>query len=52
MTLILSDDCHLSLPVTTPQHVWALGWVGHINVINEPVLLTLKDMERNGHDFS
>jgi hypothetical protein len=32
--------------------VWAVGWVDHINVINEPLLLSLKDMERNGCDFS
>jgi hypothetical protein len=23
-----------------------MGWVGHIKVINEPLLLSLKDMER------
>jgi len=32
--------------------MWAVGWVGHISVINEPLLLSLKDVERNGHDFS
>jgi hypothetical protein len=33
--LILSDNCHLLLPAPTLLHVWAIGWVGHINTINE-----------------
>jgi len=33
---ILTDNCHRSLHATTLPHVWAVSWVGHINMINKP----------------
>lgn len=32
---ILTDNCYWSLPATTLPHLWAVNWVGHINMINK-----------------
>ena len=34
--LILSDNYHLSLPTIIPPHVWAVSWMGYVNIINKP----------------
>jgi hypothetical protein len=31
--LILSDNYHLSLRPATPPHVWAVSWMGYVNLI-------------------
>ena len=34
--LILPDNYHLSLPTAAPPYVWAVNWVGYMNVIKKP----------------